>query len=536
MKAAQKLIQIFRKRSIIFSAALMLFLVVANAAFLIYNNGVLERTNAIQAETQEIKTLVNLMWDDVVRNLDIGIRGYALTQDEGLLNPYENGINIYNTYQQQVQDKLLAQGYPNLQSFQQVKNGYNEYIKFSQEMVEVIKNDNIELYKSELKKDRGLALWKVYEKFSIEVKTYEDALYAEATARYQAANTQMTYIQILLGIIGAPTLLFMIIRVIKDERSRKKLFQELEHNNREYLFNPGTEREENDEQELINNSILNFKKAASFISQISAGNLHVDWEDLSEQNKELNKHNLAGELVQMREKMKQLKAEDAKRRWATEGQAQFSEIIRKYQHDLQLLCDQSVGYIVKYLSAQQGSLFLLKEEGDEPYLEMVGCYAFNRKKFVEKRIGIGQGLVGQVYLEKEPVIISKVPQAYTSITSGLGEATPSCLLVVPLIYNEKVEAVIEIASFIVYEKHQLDWLSKVGEIMASTLISISTTLKTQDLLAQFKDQAEQLQAQEEELRQNMEEMEATQEEMRRKEQELERRHYEMQELLNEKNS
>ncbi len=101
-----------------------------------------------------------------------------------------------------------------------------------------------------------------------------------------------------------------------------------------------------------------------------------------------------------------------------------------------------------------------------------------------------------------------------------------------MVYNEQVEAVIEIAGFKTFESHQVDWLIKIGEITASAMVSVKTTEKTQSLLEQFREQTEQMKAQEEELRQNMEEMEATQEEMRRKELELERRQMQLNEQLN----
>lgn len=531
MKAPIHILQLIRKRSIVFSAGLMTVLVITNAAFLIYNNRVLATTTATQVETQKIKTSLSLMWNDVIRNIDLGIRGYAVTADTNLLFPYTQGIGLYGQYQKELESSLKAQGYPDMLSLQKVKKGYEEYLTFSARMVELIKEGQMETFKNELKLDRGLTLWRIYEKYANEVNAYEDKLYNEATARYETANKQMSYIQILLAIIGVPTLLFMIFRVIHDERARRDLFVELEKNNREYLFNPGTPLDVTNEREMINNSITNFKRAASFINQISSGNLQVDWEELNEQNRGLNQKNLAGELVQMREKMKELKAEDSKRMWSTEGLANFSEIIRTHQHDLQTLCDESLAFIVKYLSAQQGMLFVLREQDNESYLELTGCYAFNRKKFAEKRVEIGQGLVGQTFLEQQPIMLTEIPQQYTTITSGLGDATPTCLLVVPMKYNDKVEAVVEIASFHSYEAYQLEWIQKIGEIMASTLVSLKVTERTKYLLEQFKEQTEQLRSQEEELRQNMEEMEATQEEMRRKEQELERRQLELQTLL-----
>ena len=534
MRNIKSVWQNVRESSIVFSASLLLFLLIGNAVFLVYSTRVQENAERAQAESQQISTLLSNMWDEVVRNIDIGVRGFALTQDEGLLEPYNNGIALYREYSKQLEQKLIEQNHPQLEGFSKVKQGYTNYINTTEEMVELVRTGNMERFTEILKEDRGLILWRAYGEYAQGVSAYQNKLSEEAAAEFDRAKSQMFYLQVLLGIIGIPTLLFMIFKIRRDVKARQLLFIELEQNNKKYLFDSGKPIEVKNEEEVIKNSIDNFKKATSFISQISAGNLSVNWEELDDSNRKLNQENLVGELIQMREKMKQLKEEDSKRMWSTEGQAQFSEIVRSHQHELSTLCEHAVSYVVKYLEAQQGAIYLLRDEEDEEYLELISCYAFDRKKFVEKRVEIGQGLVGQVFLEKEPVLLTNIPNAYTFITSGLGDATPNCLLLVPMKYNDKVEAVIEIAGFKVYEPYQLDWVNKIGEIMASSFISIRSGEKTQGLLNQFKEQAEQLSAQEEELRQNMEEMEATQEEMRRKEQELERRHQQLQDLLNSK--
>jgi transcriptional regulator with GAF, ATPase, and Fis domain len=160
-------------------------------------------------------------------------------------------------------------------------------------------------------------------------------------------------------------------------------------------------------------------------------------------------------------------------------------------------------------------VFVLKEEGDDQYLEMVACYAFDRRKHVQKRLEIGQGLIGQTYLEGSSVMLTDVPNGYTSITSGLGESTPGCVLIVPFKSNEVIEAVVEIAAYRTYQKYEIEFLEKVGEVLSSALSNVRNTEKMKTLLEQFKVQTEQLKSQEEELRQNMEEMEATQEAVRR---------------------
>src|SRR5690606_7718973 len=112
------------------------------------------------------------------------------------------------------------------------------------------------------------------------------------------------------------------------------------------------------------------------------------------------------------------------------------------------------------------------------YLRLASCFAFDRKKFVEKRIEIGQGLVGQTYLEGTTQVLTQIPQGYTIITSGLGDATPSCLVLVPMIYNEEVQALIELASFEKFEPHQVSFLEKAGEFVASAISTAQSGSKT----------------------------------------------------------
>ena len=82
--------------------------------------------------------------------------------------------------------------------------------------------------------------------------------------------------------------------------------------------------------------------------------------------------------------------------------------------------NKAIRFITKYMEAQQGAVFLLQEEEDEQFLELVACYAFDKKKFVEKRVDIGEGLIGQAFLERGTVVLKDVPKGYTHITSGSG--------------------------------------------------------------------------------------------------------------------
>ncbi len=243
-------------------------------------------------------------------------------------------------------------------------------------------------------------------------------------------------------------------------------------------------------------------------------------EEASQRNQELNQK--GQELEVQMQKLEVSQQEERQRNWAAEGFSQFSAILRQHD-DLGHLYDTLIASLVKYMKANQGALYVAEAEDKKVMLELKASYAYNRKKFRESSIEPGQGLVGQCYLERDIIYMTEVPQGYTFITSGLGDATPSSLLIVPLIANEKVEGVIEFASFKAFDKHEIAFVKKLGEDIAATLSVGRINALTRELLANAQEQAEEMRAQEEEMRQNMEELSATQEEMQRKEQEYLRR-------------
>jgi transcriptional regulator with GAF, ATPase, and Fis domain len=329
------------------------------------------------------------------------------------------------------------------------------------------------------------------------------------------------FFQIFLVLLGVPTITLVLVRIRREARERDELLRDFERNNRQYLFNPGTEEDRKVKaQEIIGNSIENLKHASSFIKNITSGNYAVEWSGINEKNAALNKENVVGHLMSMRDEMKRVKKEDQERLWATEGLAQFSEIVRNNQNSVSELTNAVVRFLTQYLKAQQGSLFVLNEdEGGEVYLSLASCFAFDKKKFIEKKIDLGSGLIGQACIDGNTILLTEIPQRYVSITSGLGEATPNCLLIVPMKYNEKVECAFEIASFSKFEQYQISFLEKAGEFVASAIYSVRSTEHTSNLLKAAQENTEMMRSQEEEMRQNMEELQATQEEMARKESE-----------------
>jgi PAS domain S-box-containing protein len=248
-----------------------------------------------------------------------------------------------------------------------------------------------------------------------------------------------------------------------------------------------------------------------FVESISAGDYTVEIEKLADES-------LSNTLITMRNKLRNNAEDDRKRNWSTTGLAQIGEILRTSTTSTEELFDNIIKFVVKYTKSNQGGLFILNEDnGTDKTLDLVACYAFERKKFLKKNVAIGEGLVGQCFMEGARIYLLEVPQEYISITSGLGSSNPNALLLVPLKVNERIYGVIELATFGQYQEYEIDLVEKLAESIASTISTVRANESTRILLERTQQQAEEMRAQEEEMRQNMEELEATQEEMRRKE-------------------
>ena len=262
------------------------------------------------------------------------------------------------------------------------------------------------------------------------------------------------------------------------------------------------------------------RSTSRFAEKIGKGQYDADFTPLSENDV------LGNSLLEMRSNLKAVAEEDRQRNWANEGVAKFGEILRKNNNDLELLADEVISSLVKYVDANQGGLYVVNEadeyEGeDEDYMTMASCYAWDKKKYLEQKVFKGDGLTGQAWMEKDTIYMTDVPQDYIMITSGLGKATPGYILIVPMKINEEVFGVIELASFYEIPDYRIRFVERVAESIASTLSSVKISETTQRLLEESTELTEQMRAQEEEMRQNMEELQATQEEMQRSQRERE---------------
>lgn len=268
----------------------------------------------------------------------------------------------------------------------------------------------------------------------------------------------------------------------------------------------------------------NAKDSLNFLNtEINLAKKYISSDEVPVIDEEWSNSELLKLIVDTKQKMNALATEERNRNWTTEGIAFFADLLRKHQNNVEELSYQVILNLCKYLNANQGGMFV-KTTGDDhkPILQLKGCYAYERKKYVEKNVKPGQGWVGQCYLEKDIIYMRNVPADYVHITSGLGLATPRNILVAPLIYNNEVYGVIELAAFELFENHKIEFVKKLAESIAATLSVTIINQQTQKMVEELQAYNEQMKSQEEELRQNMEELSATHEEMERKEKEINR--------------
>jgi len=226
--------------------------------------------------------------------------------------------------------------------------------------------------------------------------------------------------------------------------------------------------------------------------------------------------------LQLEETLKEVekaKKGDEERNWISEGLTKFAEMMR-VDENYEGFLDKFLSELSKHIEANQAALFMLEGENKSEVLQMKAAYAFGRKKFLEHKFQVGEGLVGQAFLEKDKFFLTEIPPNYKPIESASGNALPRCILIVPLVLNEEALGVLELSSFKVFQPFEVEFLERLSDNLAVMLHTKKVSEQTQRLLEVSQMQANDLKSQEEEMRQNMEELMATQEEMRRKEQQL----------------
>jgi signal transduction histidine kinase/HAMP domain-containing protein len=201
-------------------------------------------------------------------------------------------------------------------------------------------------------------------------------------------------------------------------------------------------------------------------------------------------------IVRLRETTLANKEQD----WLKGNLARISGLMQG-RRDLRDVAALIMSELTPVVSAQHGAFFLAEdttEAGEEYELRLIGSYGFSRRTMPTVFMP-GEGLIGQAAVEKRSILVEQVPPGYLKITSGLGEAPPSHLIVLPVLFEGRVLGVIELAAFQPFTQIQKDFLNQITDIIAISVNTISVNTKTEGLLKQSQELTEQLQERSAEL-------------------------------------
>jgi HAMP domain-containing protein/signal transduction histidine kinase/CheY-like chemotaxis protein len=193
--------------------------------------------------------------------------------------------------------------------------------------------------------------------------------------------------------------------------------------------------------------------------------------------------------------------------WLKSNLAQFTQMLQG-QKDLNTVTKRILSELAQVVTAHYGAFYILQQddESQKMKLKLYAAYAYRSDKNIPKEFAIGEGLVGQCAVEKERIILSRVPDNYIKISSSLGYAKPSNLIVLPVLFENDVKAVIELASIEEFSETHLDFLSQLTESIGIVLNTIETNSRTEELLTQSQSLAGELKIQQEELRRTNDEL------------------------------
>ncbi|HEU5279455.1 MAG TPA: HAMP domain-containing protein [Gaiellaceae bacterium] len=220
-------------------------------------------------------------------------------------------------------------------------------------------------------------------------------------------------------------------------------------------------------------------------------------------------------INQMIENLAETTRKNSEQDWLNSNMARFTGMLQG-ERDLETVSRLIMSELTPLVGAQHGAFFMMESpegEGDDFELRLIASYGYKQRKNVPTKFKIGEGIVGQSALELKPILITQAPDDYVRITSGLGEAAPVNVIVLPVLFEDQVLAIVELASFQRFAPVQQTFLEQLAETIGVVLNTIQANMRTEELLVQSQGLTQELQSQSEELQAQQEELQQTNKEL-----------------------
>ncbi|MBD1823206.1 response regulator [Cyanobacteria bacterium FACHB-DQ100] len=241
------------------------------------------------------------------------------------------------------------------------------------------------------------------------------------------------------------------------------------------------------------------------LTQVSRSAERIADGDLSAQLPRLDRQDEVGILTrtlrQMVDSLRDSLQKSDRQTWLQTNLAEFSHLIQG-ERSLETVSRLMLSHLAPLVGSRHGAFYVMDTELSPPVLKLLSSYAYQERKQLSNQFHLGEGLVGQCALEKQRILLTDVPSDYIRIRSGLGDASPINVIVLPVLFENEVVAVLELASFQRFTEVQLTLLERLAQTIGVVLKAIASDAKTQQLLKESQALAEELRSQQEELYQS----------------------------------
>jgi len=267
--------------------------------------------------------------------------------------------------------------------------------------------------------------------------------------------------------------------------------------------------------ELAGNLTRQVRAIAEVTSAVAAGDLTRSISVEAQGEVAELKDNINTMVKSLRETVQASQEQD----WLKTNLASIASMLQGHR-DLAVVAELIMEELAPLIGAQHGTFFLTEEAGGETRLRLIAGYGLRADKDAPMQYRIGQSLIGQVAKSKRPVVVDEIPSGYIKITSGLGEAPPANLAIMPLVFEDQVLGVVELASFTRFTPIQLAFLEQLAETLGVSVNAIIANSRTDTLLGQSQRLAAELQARSSELQARSEELQRSNADLEDKAEEL----------------
>ncbi|MEH1890217.1 MAG: response regulator [Nostoc sp.] len=398
-------------------------------------------------------------------NAETGQRGYVITGKQSYLEPYNAAINVLDQKVNELQ-RLTADN-PNQQRRLDILQPLiaNKLAELK-ETIDLRQNQSFEASQKVVLTDQGKQLMGEIRKVILAMENEENVLLKQRSQRAQAAAKKT-----LASIVYSIPLFSLILALIGFILTR-------------HISVP-------------------LKRVSESAEKLADGDLSVSLPD-SDRQDEIGV--LTRTFNQMILNLRNTTRKNDEQNWLKSNLAEFTQMLQGHRN-LESVSRLILSNLAPMVGASQGVFYFMDSIDDEPVLKLLSSYAYKERKNLANQFRLGEGLVGQSALEKQRILLTEVPSDYIRISSGLGEAPPLNIIVLPILFETQVSAVIELASFGPFNELHLRFLEQLSEILGVFLNNIASQLQTQQLLEESVTLTEELQSQQDELQQSNQRLE-----------------------------